>query len=86
MLFRIYTEDKNRPEVERIVTEQFDGFTLIGAAGYWQGEREQSLIVEIVAPINDAPKVFTVASAIKRANKQQAVLVVAVQDVINSVV
>ena len=73
MLYRILTEDKNRPNVIGLVTKRFPGFTLLSAQGYWQGTAENSLALEI--DTDKTEDVFNLAREIKAANGQQAVLV-----------
>lgn len=73
MLYRIFTEDKQRLAIAQIVGRFFDGFTLIPAEGYWQGEQEQSLIIEIdttgsTCPVN---RINAIASEINELNNQQ---------------
>lgn len=53
MLYRLFTEDKNRAEVEKIASKHFQGFTMISALGYWQRNPESSLIIEIVTENQD---------------------------------
>jgi len=75
-LFRIYTEDKNRALVEGIMADQFDNFTVIEAAGYYNGTKEKSLILEVIS--EDPLARYTVnyvARAIRDANQQECVLV-----------
>jgi len=76
MLYRITTEDKNRNVIVHIVKEYFDGFTLIPAIGYWQGIKENSLIIEIDVkhPLSKY-RMRTLAKRIKELNEQQAVMV-----------
>lgn len=74
MIYRIYTEDKNRNKLEKIVATYFHGFTLIPSTGYWEGAKEESLIIEVVG-INEDTKIRQCAEAIKAVNEQQAVLV-----------
>lgn len=76
MLYRILTEDKNRDGIVDIIKEHFDGFTLIPAIGYWQGVKENSLIIEIsVTPRPDNYRIYVIVDQIKILNSQQAVLV-----------
>lgn len=75
MLYRLYTEDKNREGIEQIISKYFDGFTLIPAIGYWKGNKEQSLIVEILSDKDVLPVVEQIAEEIKRVNDQQSVLI-----------
>lgn len=79
-MYRILTENKNRALVEGAVGSVFDGFTIYEGAGYWKGEREPCLIVEIaeIDPKRKSGlrgKVEAVAEQIKRVNAQEAVLV-----------
>lgn len=74
-LFRIYTENKDRKAIELEVGLLFPGFTILQATGHWQGTREYSLVIEILAPWTDEPLIHTVARQIRARNKQQAVLV-----------
>ena len=74
MLYRIFTEDINQSEIEKIVTEFYPGFTICKAQGFWRLQKENSLIIEIVTEDEDA-KITAIASKIKQANEQQSVLV-----------
>ena len=73
-LFRIYTEDKN---YERIIlpllSVSFDGFSVYKGIGYWQGQKEKSLLIEIYT--NNQNIIKAIAERIKHHNKQEAVLV-----------
>lgn len=76
MLYRILTEDKNREGIINIVKKHFDGFTLIPTIGYWEGTKENSLIIEINIPLDrNSFMILVVANQIKVLNQQQAVLV-----------
>ncbi len=75
-LYRIYTENVNRQDVEKIVDVAFTGSTTFVACGRWQGKAENSLVVEIIGTEADERMVVATANAIKHANSQQAVLVV----------
>ena len=74
MLYRIFTEDLNQSEIEKIVTAFYPGFTIYKAEGFWRAQKENSLIIEIVTESDDA-KISDIARQIKAANRQQAVLV-----------
>ena len=74
VVFRLYTENKNKPGIEKIVSKFFKGFTLIHGRGYWEGNREESLIIEIVGDIRDQSAIEKLAKEIKRENKQESVL------------
>ena len=72
-MFRIYTEDLDRAGIERIVSARFEGFTEISAIGFWQGQRENSLVIEIST--SDADKVNEIAESIRVFNHQTSVMV-----------
>lgn len=71
--FEIYTE--NLHTLNNTISKYFDGYTLYYGAGVWKGEVEASLIITIIAPAEDAGKVYELAAEIKQVNKQEAVLV-----------
>ena len=75
MLYRIYTENKNQKEIEKIVSKAFDGFTIFKAKGFWRLQEEKSLIIEIESPRIGKEKVNKLAKRIKKANSHEAVLV-----------
>ena len=82
MLYRICTENipAKRTKVERAVANDFPGFTIIEGAGYWNGTREDSLIIEILTldsegGTKELDKIRAVARLIKRILKQEAVLI-----------
>ena len=79
MLCRIVTEDLNREQVEAIVEEEFSGFTVLTGEGHWEGNKEKTLIMEIVG-VNILEKIKRVAERIKTANNQQAVLVQVIEN------
>ena len=82
MLYRICTENipAKRTKVERAVANEFPGFTILEGAGYWNGAREDSLIIEILTldsegGTKELDKIRAVARLIKRILKQEAVLI-----------
>jgi hypothetical protein len=79
-LYRVFTENKNQPAVERIASKLFEGFTLYNAIGFWKGAKEKSLLLEVVT---DKPeRVDLLAGRIKRHNNQEVVMV---EEIKNSV-
>lgn len=72
--FRLYTEDLNRDLVEKLIAKSFKGFTVIEAMGYWNGIRENTLIIEIIATKQDLHLIEHICEKIKQLNKQEAVL------------
>lgn len=78
MLYRILTEDKNREGIVDIIKIRFAGFTLIPAIGYWQGIKENSLIIEIEIETllkYHENSIHEIARQIKVLNNQQVVMV-----------
>ena len=73
VLYTLYTEDKIG--IERIVGRHFDGFTILNARGYFRGESELSVTIEIVGTPADKAKVYALAEDIRRTNAQYSVLV-----------
>lgn len=80
MFYRIYTEDVNRPKIEKIIGRFFEGFTLITGRGFWKGKAEDSLIIEIFATSNDCPnvreRIDVICEEINTSNKQECCMVV----------
>lgn len=77
-LHRIFTENKNKPDILKLTSKLFDGFTAFNATGYWKGNPEKSLCLEIIT--DQSSKVDLLAGRIKRANDQESVLVEVVQN------
>lgn len=77
-LIRIFTENKNFSEIEELVGKYFDGATFIKAEGLWRGEREHSLIIEIVTDLGrltGIKRIERLCYDIKELNNQDTVLV-----------
>jgi hypothetical protein len=72
-LYRLFTEDKNRPTLFDLVNCYFPGFTAYPTMGYWQKKKEESLCIEIVTA--ESHFVYTLAENIKDFNNQESVLV-----------
>lgn len=77
MLYRYYIgsnnithklEDKKAIE---IISKNFKGFTIFKGLGYWQGEQEKNLIVEIET--QELEKLMITARELCKALEQQAV-------------
>jgi uncharacterized membrane-anchored protein YitT (DUF2179 family) len=73
-MYRIYTEDVNRTNIENILGAHVEGYTLFPAVGSWKGHKEQSLIIELAD--TSTKDVYSIAREIKQANRQDSVLVV----------
>ena len=80
MMYRIYTQDKNRRFICRTIAEHFPGFSVIKQTRFWQGRKEKSLCIEIVS---DEPAarhyIDLICRAIKGYNRQAAVMVYIVE-------
>lgn len=72
-VFRIYTENKNPERLKELISICFDGFTVIKTKGFWKGVPENALLIEIYT--ENVELIRALASAIKKNNKQEAVLV-----------
>ena len=76
MLYRILTENKNRKYIAKIVSDEFEGFTIYKSQGFWRGVSERSLTIEIYAKtVGIEDRVKSVCRLIKEYNKQECVLV-----------
>lgn len=88
-LYRISTENLNKPGIESIVSKHFDGFSVIEQTGYWKGVKENSLVIEIqgddavsgVSP-EEARKIEEICFGIKDLNHQESVLLQVVPSVV----
>jgi len=80
-VYRIYTENKGRDAEIAEVMEAwgYDGFTIIRTDGYWKGQSERSLIIEIVIqasrdPFADYQQIKAIARDIGIRLEQEEVL------------
>jgi hypothetical protein len=73
ILYRIFTERKNLDGIEKILNQHFKGYTHYKATGFWEGMKEPSIVIEIQGA--SKKEVSAASKAIKKLNKQQAVLV-----------
>ena len=83
MIYKLYTEDKNRDKIIEIVSNYFDGFTVYPATGLYKGQKEASLVIEIAvkAAAYDAEQsVWFIIKKIKQANNQESVGLVVTKD------
>ena len=75
MLARILTENVTYQGIVQLVSEIFDGATLIKADGLWHSKIEHSLVIEILVDHHQLPDVERLAYNIKKFNKQDAILI-----------
>ena len=77
--YTIYTENKNLAKIETILNDSFiiEGYTIIKTQGYWQGQKEEALKIEILLEpcnkLNYTSILKTICKKIKAVNKQEAV-------------
>lgn len=75
--YRIYTEEKNREEIEEIIACYYEGYTIFDSKGYWRGKdrvySEKAICIEIITD-GDSAKILRLCSLIKEYNQQEAVL------------
>lgn len=74
-MFRICTENINQNTIINIVGKKFASFNLISGVGFWKGQRENSLTIEIIGDDIEIDDVNAIAMEIKKVNKQDAILV-----------
>ena len=82
MIYRIITEDKDRSAVIQLTAGYFDGFSVKTQMGYWQGQPESSIVIEIDNIADDAQqesKIMELTRCIIKRNNQQAILVQRIQ-------
>lgn len=72
-LHRLFIEDVNRGALIDLVSSYFDGFSVREQIGYWQGQAEKSLLIEVITDKTAA--VYELAGKIKALNCQESVLV-----------
>lgn len=82
--FQLYIGANNRTKrletakIRRVMPGRHDGFTLVPVTGYWQGERENSVLVIV----NDDPaKVRQTIAILKAELQQEAIGVQRVADI-----
>jgi hypothetical protein len=73
-IHRLYTEQKNTRVITKLLNEQFDSFTLQGVTGYYKGNSEKSIVVEIVGA--KPSSIRKVAERIKKMNGQKSILTI----------
>lgn len=46
-IHRVHTEDKRRATIVRVISKQFEHFTLQPTTGYYRGKAKKSIVLEI---------------------------------------
>jgi hypothetical protein len=73
-IHRIYTEDKRRAVIVRVISKQIESFTLQPTTGHYRGKPEKSIVLEIVGAKESQVK--WLAARIREINRQASVLVI----------
>ncbi len=74
--YRIYTEHKNRNEIQKIVADCFDGFTMFTGIGAWKNEAEKNLTIEIITTTRYGDTIiWPICKKINQLNSQDCCLV-----------
>jgi hypothetical protein len=80
--YRIYTEAKNVDGIKNLVKFYFDGTTIYMTDGFFEGQSEKSLVIEVIldrewgdGPHPNYSKVRTFAEFLKNSNEQKSVLI-----------
>lgn len=77
LCYRLYTEKKNQAGLECLINRFFQSFTMIEGIGYHQGNREDCLVIEIIAPAmpNLDQEIERLGNAIVLFNTQNSILI-----------
>lgn len=77
-LYRVCTQNLNYPDILDYLDKHFpDGYTVIHANGAWQGQREKSLVIEIMGEMDDvmADNLTHLSYFLKKHNGQKAIMI-----------
>jgi hypothetical protein len=72
-VYRVYTEDKNKGKIIRLIAKQWESFTVQPTIGYYRGKPEKSIVIEIVGARSS--EITKLAVAIQKMNGQKSVLI-----------
>ena len=74
--YSIYTENKNLEKIKKILNTSIviKGYTLINTIGYYEGQEEQGLKIEILLPKHYNWIIKSICNKIRIINNQQSVL------------
>ena len=76
-VYRIYTEDVRRREIIKATARQFDNFTLHPTTGFYDGQAEKSIVIEIVKATDE--QIETLARKIQELNGQKTILIMSLR-------
>ena len=86
MIYRLYIGANNKTkqvEYDRamaLISSYFEGFTAYQSKGYWKGQAENSLIVEISTDSEQGSVITKLCGELKTALQQQAIGLVVVNE------
>ena len=73
--YSIYTENKNLNKTITLLSDTLpSGYTLNKTVGYWQGQKEKSIKIEILLVTPNTRKIKKLCDQIKTQNNQQSIL------------
>jgi hypothetical protein len=72
-IYRIYTQEKNREKILKLLSKTFESFTVQPILGYYKGKEEKSIVLEVVGA--RALQIQQLADTIRKMNGQQSVLI-----------
>lgn len=76
--FTIYTEERDIEAIRYAVSREFEAATFFVGDGFWKGDIEKAVAIQIIGHESQRGAVHAVAHEIKRVNEQEAVLITAV--------
>lgn len=74
-IYRIYTENVGRRQVAELVSKYFKGFTILDATGYYKGQAERSMVIELMASDHQSHVIRFLSKVIAQKHNQECVLV-----------
>lgn len=75
-VYRLYTENTNIDRLHSLIGISFDGYTVYAAQGVWRGDKELTVVFEIISgDLSTLSTLKGIADVICEENHQQAVLV-----------
>ena len=72
-IHRLYTEDIRRKSIIHAVAKVFENFTLQPTTGFYKGQAEASIIIEIIGA--EEQQIKSLAMRIREINGQKSVLI-----------
>jgi hypothetical protein len=75
MMYQIFTEDRNRNKIIKVLNSYLKNYTLLFGEGMWRGEVEPCITIQFIPDVYTAPA-QEIANEIKKLNSQQSVLLV----------